>query len=66
MLMSGTFTIYLDYGLDSDLQTNVNPSTGNMMRYGNIQDFEECIIEHHSRVAAVIIECLHGALKQVN
>ncbi|RDL32479.1 uncharacterized protein BP5553_08935 [Venustampulla echinocandica] len=52
-----------DYGLDSNFQTNTNPSTGKVLRYGNIQDIEECLSEHHGRVAAVIMECLHGAIK---
>jgi ornithine--oxo-acid transaminase len=56
----------IEYGLDSNLQTNVNPTTGKIMRYGNIQDIEECLAEHHRRVAAVIMECLHGALKSVH
>jgi hypothetical protein len=56
----------IEYGLDSSLQTNVNPTTGKIMRYGNVQDMEECLAEHHERVAAVIMECLHGALKSVH
>jgi glutamate-1-semialdehyde aminotransferase len=36
------------------------------MRYGNVPDMEECLAEHHGRVAAVIMECLHGALKPVH
>jgi hypothetical protein len=35
------------------------------MRYGNVQDMKECLAEHHGRVAAVIMESLHGALKSV-
>jgi len=52
-----------EYGLDNKLQTNVNPSTGKTMRYGNVQDIADCLEEHHDRVAAVIIECLHGTMK---
>ncbi|RFU29300.1 hypothetical protein B7463_g7028, partial [Scytalidium lignicola] len=51
-----------EYGLDSSLQTNLNPSTGEIMRYGNIQEFRDCIEKHHEQTAAVIMECLHGAL----
>lgn len=51
-----------DYGLDSKLQTNVNPSTGTVMRYGNVEDVEACLKVHHARTAAVIIECTHGIL----
>jgi glutamate-1-semialdehyde aminotransferase len=58
-----SLTLTPDYGLDSKIQTNVNPSTGNTMTYGNIQAFKECLDEHHARIAAVIIECLHGQLQ---
>ncbi|KAH7321708.1 pyridoxal phosphate-dependent transferase [Rhexocercosporidium sp. MPI-PUGE-AT-0058] len=51
------------YGLDSSLQTNVNRGTGKVMRYCQIQDMEECLAEHHEKVSAVIMECLHGASK---
>ena len=33
------------------------------MRYCQIEDMEECLAEHHESVAAVIMECLHGAIK---
>ena len=55
-----------EYGLDSKLQTNVNPSTGKIMAYCDIKAMEECLAEHHGRVSAVIMECLHGAVKYVN
>lgn len=35
------------------------------MGYGDIQAMEECLAEHHERVAAVIMECLHGAVECV-
>ena len=56
----------IEYGLDSSLQTNVNPTTAKIMRYESVPDMEECLAEHHERVAAVIMECLHGALKSVH
>ena len=33
------------------------------MRYGDVQEITECIEQHHGQVAAVIIECLHGAIR---
>lgn len=51
------------YGLDDRLQTNINPSTGKVLRYGVVEDIEACLAEHHGRTAAVIIECLHGGLR---
>ncbi|OQV08963.1 hypothetical protein CLAIMM_13158 [Cladophialophora immunda] len=54
------------YGLDSKLQTNVNPSTGQTMRWCNVEDVTACLDEHHQRVAAVIIECLHGTHRTEN
>jgi len=35
------------------------------MGYCDIKAVEECLAEHHERVAAVIMECLHGAVKYV-
>jgi hypothetical protein len=33
------------------------------MGYCDIKAIEECLAEHHERIAAVIMECLHGAVK---
>jgi hypothetical protein len=57
------YALYVEYGLDSKLQTNINPSTGKIMGYCDIKAIEECLAEHHERIAAVIMECLHGAVK---
>ncbi|EXJ82255.1 hypothetical protein A1O3_06068 [Capronia epimyces CBS 606.96] len=49
-----------EYGLDSKQQTNVNPSTGELLRYGEIEDLEKCLEQHHDRVAAIIIESIRN------
>lgn len=51
------------YGLDSAQHTNVNPSTGKMLRYGHLEDMEACLAEHHARVGAVIMECIRNTGK---
>ncbi|KIW36465.1 hypothetical protein, variant [Exophiala oligosperma] len=48
------------YGLDSKQQTNINPSTGRVLRYGHIEDMEECLREHHASVGAIILECIRN------
>lgn len=51
------------YGLDSAQHTNVNPSTGRLLRYGHLEDMEACLAGHHARVGAVIIECIRNTGK---
>jgi ornithine--oxo-acid transaminase len=51
------------YGLDSTQHTNVNPSNGQLLRYGVLADMEECLKEHHARIGAVIIECIRNTGK---
>jgi ornithine--oxo-acid transaminase len=38
----------------------VNPSTGELLRYGHLADMEKCLEEHHDRVAAIIIESIRN------
>lgn len=53
------------YGLDSAQHTNRNPSTGELLRYGQLGDMEACLAEHHARVGAVIMECIRNTGKFV-
>ena len=48
------------YGLDSRQHVNFNPTTLEPLRYGQLADMEECLKEHHGRVAAVIIESIRN------
>ncbi|OBT45158.1 hypothetical protein VE00_04317 [Pseudogymnoascus sp. WSF 3629] len=52
------------YSLASNGMTNVNPSTGELLRYGHIEDMEACLKEYSHRVSAVIMECIHGHLEK--
>lgn len=54
--------LYPDYAVNSTNLLNTNPGSGQLLRYGHIEDMETCLAEHHGRVAAVIIEALHGKL----
>ncbi|KAJ4014784.1 hypothetical protein NW761_015147 [Fusarium oxysporum] len=49
-----------DYGIFNENLRNSNPGTGEPLRYGSVADFEKVLAEHHHRVAAVIMECIHG------
>jgi len=65
LLITRTYFLQLklcpaEYGLDSELQTNWNPTTKNTLTYGDIQAIEECLTEHHACIAAIVMECLHG------
>jgi hypothetical protein len=50
----------LDYGIFNENLRNSNPGTGEPLRYGSVADFEKVLAEYHHRVAAVIMECIHG------
>lgn len=49
-----------EYGLDSKIQMNINPSTGELLEYLDLEKMKSCLLEHKHRVAAVIMECIHG------
>ncbi|KAL2692446.1 hypothetical protein Neosp_002855 [[Neocosmospora] mangrovei] len=49
-----------NYGITNENLRNTHPDTGKLLRYGSVQDFEDVLAAHHSRVAAVIMECIHG------
>lgn len=54
-----------EYGLNSSAVLNVNPSTGESLTYLDLEAMRRCLHEHHSTVAAVIMECLHGSSRTV-
>ncbi|KAJ5923154.1 hypothetical protein N7454_008399 [Penicillium verhagenii] len=51
-----------EYGVFDEKLTNVHPVKKTILRYGHIEDMEECLAEHHGNVAAIIMECIHGHL----
>lgn len=55
----------LEYALTSKTTTNCNPRTGELLRYGHVEDFEAVLNDTHDRVAAIILECIHGQLPLV-
>ncbi|CAI7654580.1 unnamed protein product [Penicillium bialowiezense] len=54
-----------EFGVTSKNITNRNPKTGEVLRYGHIEDYEAVFREMHGRISAVIIECLHGRLPTI-
>lgn len=52
----------VQYATFNSSTTNRNPVTGQPLRYGVVQDMEDCLRSVHGRVAAVIMECIHGRL----
>ncbi|KIW37022.1 uncharacterized protein PV06_10655 [Exophiala oligosperma] len=48
------------FGVTDPSLSNLNPSTGEVLRYGSVEDMEKCLAEHHQNVAAVMMECIHG------
>lgn len=40
--------------------TNINPQTGKVLRYLHVEDYAEIFEQMHARIAAVIMEPLHG------
>ncbi|RFU27053.1 hypothetical protein B7463_g9286, partial [Scytalidium lignicola] len=54
------------YGLDSKIMMNINPTTGELLEYLDIEKMRVCLEQHKNVVAAVIMECIHGATPDVN
>ncbi|UZP40310.1 hypothetical protein NXS19_008126 [Fusarium pseudograminearum] len=52
-----------EYGITSTNVINFNPETGNSLRYGHVEDFEQIIAKHHKRIAAIMMEPIHGGLR---
>lgn len=44
---------------------NVNPTTREALTYLDLAPMRRCIQEHRNRIAAVIMECLHGTARYV-
>ncbi|KAF9888506.1 hypothetical protein FE257_008613 [Aspergillus nanangensis] len=63
-LMDGT-NKRTEYGLDSQVYMNVNPSTGESLHYLDLDAMRRCFNSHHGRIAAVIMECFHGVARSV-
>lgn len=55
-LTSGTS----DYGIINENLRNTNPTTGELLKYGCLEDVEQVLAGNHGRVAAIIMECIHG------
>ncbi|KAF4150985.1 hypothetical protein CNMCM6069_004792 [Aspergillus lentulus] len=49
-----------DYGIVNENLRNTNPKTGELLKYGCLKDFEQVLADVHGRVAAIIMECIHG------
>ncbi|KPM39584.1 hypothetical protein AK830_g6980 [Neonectria ditissima] len=52
-----------EYGVFSKNITNVHPSTGKVLRYLRVEDFEAVLSEYHGRVAAVIMDTFEEELE---
>lgn len=53
----------VEYGITSTNVINFNPETGDSLRYGHVEDFEQVIAKHHKRIAAIMMEPIHGGLR---
>ncbi|KAF0645997.1 hypothetical protein FPSE5266_08159 [Fusarium pseudograminearum] len=53
----------VEYGITSTNVINFNPETGNSLRYGHVEDFEQVIAKYHKRIAAIMMEPIHGGLR---
>ncbi|KAL3409455.1 pyridoxal phosphate-dependent transferase [Aspergillus fumigatus] len=49
-----------DYGIINENLRNTNPTTGELLKYGCLEDVEQVLAGNHGRVAAIIMECIHG------
>ncbi|KAH6988344.1 ornithine aminotransferase [Ilyonectria destructans] len=54
------------YGTFSSNVTNTNPKTGKTLRYLYAEDYAEVFDQIHERIAAVIIEPLHGTSRSMD
>jgi ornithine--oxo-acid transaminase len=53
-----------EYGLPTTTCMNVNPTTGASLDYLNLEAMRQCLEDHHHRIAAVIMEPLHGSSRE--
>lgn len=49
-----------EYGIYNENLTNMNRRTGEPLRYCFIEDYEKIFETDHDRIAAVMLECIHG------
>jgi ornithine--oxo-acid transaminase len=54
-----------DYGILSRRYMNVNPTTGELLGYLDLDAMRRCLEIHHHRVSAVILEFLHGTTRDM-
>ncbi|CAH0028562.1 unnamed protein product [Clonostachys rhizophaga] len=52
-----------EYGITSKNLVNYDPETGKSLRYGHVEDYESLFKRDHTRIAAVMIEPIHGGLE---
>jgi len=52
----------VEYGLDDKHLINYNPSSGKVLEYGNLEEMRQCFAQHHTKIAAVILECIRAIL----
>ncbi|KAK4222960.1 putative acetylornithine aminotransferase [Podospora fimiseda] len=50
------------YGIGDEHHLSYNPTTGEPLRYGDVEAMRVCLDRHHARVAAVVLECVRGHL----
>lgn len=54
------------YGIDDPHLMDCDPITGELLIYGDMAKMKACIECHHSRIAAIVVECIRGRLEYVN
>ncbi|CAG9982338.1 unnamed protein product [Clonostachys byssicola] len=55
-----------EYATFSKNMTNINPSNGKVLRYLHPEDYAEIFEQMHERIAAVIMEPLHGLARSMD
>ncbi|KAK1511207.1 uncharacterized protein CCOS01_14969 [Colletotrichum costaricense] len=53
-----------EFATFSKNMTNINPQTGKVLRYLHVEDYAEIFEQMHERIAAVIMEPLHGLARR--
>ncbi|EQB53418.1 hypothetical protein CGLO_06855 [Colletotrichum gloeosporioides Cg-14] len=54
-----------EFATFSKNMTNINPQTGKVLRYLHVEDYAEIFEQMHERIAAVIMEPLHGLARSM-
>ncbi|KAH8659020.1 ornithine aminotransferase [Ilyonectria robusta] len=55
-----------EFATFSKNMTNINPKTGKVLRYLHAEDYAEVFEQMHERIAAVIMEPLHGLARSMD